>query len=174
MPGTLIAALALAWRSGRAAFAGQLLVAGATGLAPVAAAWLLRTILDRLAPGHGQSAGTLLLLAALLAGAGAVTGLLPNVGRYLAAQSGLVVQRNATADLFAAVTALRGLRRLEDPAFADRLRVAEQGADSPGQLASGFATILQATLTLTGFVVTLLILSPVIAAAVAAPPCPPW
>jgi len=167
---TLAAALALAWRSGRAAFAGQLLAALAAGLAPVAAAWLLRAILDHLTAGPGR--GSLLLLAVLLGAAGGATGLLPNVSRYLSAQSALVIQRNATADLFTAVTAMRGLRRLEDPRFQDQLRVAEQGADAPGQLASGIATIFQAALTLTGFLITLLVLSPVIAAAVVAAAVP--
>jgi ATP-binding cassette, subfamily B, bacterial len=162
---TLGAAIAVIWRVSRAAFAGQIMVAVLTGLAPVAGAWLLRTILDVLATGHGRRG--LLLLTVLLGVAGGVTTLLPNVGQYLSAQSGLLVQRHATAELFLAVTRLRGLRKLEDPQFQDRLRVAEQaGSTGPGQVVSGCISIAQSTLTLSGFLVTLLVLSPMMAAVV--------
>ncbi|HEY6313855.1 MAG TPA: ABC transporter ATP-binding protein [Streptosporangiaceae bacterium] len=136
-----------------------------TGLAPVAAAWLLRTILDVLVSGHGR--GGLVLLAVLLGLAGGVMGLLPNVGQYLSAQSGRAAQRHATAEMFTAVARLGGLRRLEDPAFQDRLRVAEQaGSSGPGQVVSGGISIVQSALTVGGFLVTLAVLNPVMATVV--------
>jgi ATP-binding cassette, subfamily B, bacterial len=161
----MIGALAMAWRASRSAFAGQLMVAMVTGLAPVAAAWLLRTILDALISGHGH--GGLLQLVVLLGVASSAMGLLPSLGQYLSAQSSRAVQRQATAGLFTAVTRLAGLRRLEDPAFQDRLRVAEQaGSSGPGQVVSSGMAIVQSALTVSGFLVTLVVLSPVLAAVV--------
>jgi ATP-binding cassette, subfamily B, bacterial len=164
---TLAAALAISWRACPAAIVGQTLVAVLIGLSPVAAAWLLRAVLDGLISGGRHDRAGLLLLAAGLAAAGAITGLLPNINQYLCAQSGRAAQREATAALFTSVTRLAGLRRLEDPAFQDRLRVAQQsGASGPGQIVTGGIGILQAALTLMGFLVTLAVLSPVMAAVV--------
>jgi ATP-binding cassette, subfamily B, bacterial len=165
-PVALVGAFTTAWRAGRAAFAGQIAEAVLTGLAPVATAWLLRAILDDLVGPRERN--PLVLLAVLLGLAAGIGGLLPNVGQYLSAQSGRAVQRTATAELFAAVARLAGLRRLEDPGFQDRLRVAEQaGSSGSSQVVSGSIAILQSGLTLGGFLMTLLLLSPVMAAVVA-------
>jgi ATP-binding cassette subfamily B protein len=69
--------------------------------------------------------------------------------------------------LFTAVGRLAGLRRLEDPGFHDRLNVAQQAASSaPGQIFSGGVNITQAAVTMAGFLITLAVLSPLIAAIV--------
>ena len=161
-------ALAIAWRTSPVAVTSQVVVAVAVGLAPVAAAWLLRAVLDGLASGHGH----LVPLAVLLSAAGAVTVLGPQLTQYLSARIGLAVHSHGTAEVFTAVTGLRGLRKLEDPVFADQLRIAQQGANAPGQLVSGVISFAQAALTVSGFLGTLLVLSPVIAAAVAAASVP--
>ena len=167
---TLIAACALVWRAGRVALVLQLAVAVVTGLAPVAAAWLLREILDGLADRHP---GDLVPLVLLLGVAGGSTALLPNVSQYLSARSGRAVERHATAELFLAVLRLDGLRRLEDPAFSDQLRVAEQtGSSGPGQVVSGGIVVLGSALTLGGFLVTLAVLSPLMTAVVLAAAVP--
>jgi ATP-binding cassette subfamily B protein len=167
---TLIAACALVWRAGRVALVLQLAVAVVTGLAPVAAAWLLREILDGLADRHP---GDLVPLVLLLGAAGGITALLPNVSQYLSARSGRAVERHATAELFLAVLRLDGLRRLEDPAFSDQLRVAEQtGSSGPGQVVSGGIVVLGSALTLGGFLVTLAVLSPLMTAVVLAAAVP--
>lgn len=65
------------------------------------------------------------------------------------------------------VTEIRGLRRLEDPAFQDQLQVAGQvGAPAPGQVVSGGIAVLQSAVTLAGFLGTLIVLSPPMAAVV--------
>lgn len=159
---TLIAALLLVWRAHRGAFAGRLAVTAATGLAPVAAAWLLRIILDLLVGGHPR--GRLLVAVILLAAAGALQAVLPSVGQYLSAQADRASQRRTTTELFSAVSRLAGLLRLEDPGYHDRLNVARQaGGSAPGQIFSGGVAIAQAGLTLSGFLVTLTVLNPVIA-----------
>src|ERR1700677_364798 len=128
--------IGMAWRTHRGAFCCLLVLAVLTGVAPILSAWLLRAILDDLVAGHGH--GHVLTLAAGLAVSGGVTAVLPSIGRYLSAQSGRSVQREATSRLFAAVTRLSGLRSLEDPAFQDKLRFAQQaGASGPGQVLSG-------------------------------------
>jgi hypothetical protein len=101
----------LVWRAHRGAFAGQLAVSVLAGLVPVAAAWLLRSILDQLAGGH-PSDHRLLVAVVLLAVAGGLQAVLPNVGAYLTAQSGRAGQRLTTSELFTAVSwlACAGLR----------------------------------------------------------------
>jgi ATP-binding cassette, subfamily B, bacterial len=161
---TLLGAGARCWRAGRAQVAVQAAAALLTGLAPVATAWLLRAILDELAAGHPRH---LVELALLLGITGAVAALLPSAERYAQAQLTRAITRTGTADLFASVTEIRGLRRLEDPAFQDRLRVAGQvGAPAPGQVVSGGIAVLQSAITLAGFLGTLAVLSPPMAAVV--------
>ena len=171
----LAAAFGLAWRAHRWALSGLLLVAVLTGLAPVAAAWLLRTILDDLTL-SGTARPHTAVLVALAAGtclAGALSGSLPAVSQYLGAQSGRAVQRRTTLELFTAVTRMAGLRRLEDPAFQDELRFAQEvGSTGPGQTVSGSLIVVQSALTLAGFIVTLAMLSPVLTAIVVAAAVP--
>ena len=138
-----------------------------TGLAPIVTAWLLRAVLDLLASGH-RGHGELVRLVVALGAASAATAVLPGVTRYLSAQAGRAVQRYATARLFTAVAAQAGLRSLEDPAFQDRLRFAQQsGSSGPGQVLSGCIAVLQAAVTLAGFLATLALLSPVMTAVLA-------
>jgi ATP-binding cassette subfamily B protein len=162
---SLIAALALTWRAHRGAFAGQLAIAVLAGLVPVAAAWLLRDILDLIVRG-GRGHG-LLIAALLLAVAGGLQAVLPNAAQYMSAQTDRACQRRTTAELFTAVDRLAGLRRIEDPSFHDRLNISLQtGGSAPAQIFTSGITIVQSALTLTGFLVTLAVLVPGIAALV--------
>lgn len=155
----------MAWRASPAALCGQVAVAVLTGLGPVASAWLLRAILDDVV---SRAGARIVPLVALLALASAVTGLLPNLASYLSAQSGRALQRATTAALFAAVGRFPGLRRLEDPAFRDRLNIAEQaGSFGSGEAVSAGISTVQSALTLSGFLATLLVLNPAMAAIVA-------
>ena len=171
LAGALAMMLAMLWRAHRGAFCGMLALAALTGLAPIASAWLLRSILDDLAAGHGH--GPVLTLALALGAAGAATAILPGISQYLSAQSSRAVQRDATSRLFTAVTRLSGLGTLEDPAFQDKLRFAQQaGASGPGQVLSGGITIASSAITLAGFLIALVVLSPVLAAIVTAAAVP--
>ena len=171
MAGTLAAAVALVWRAHRRAFAGLVAAAVLTGLAPIAAAWLLRAILDDIV-GHHTS-GYLVQLVVALGVTGVVMAALPSLSQYLSAQSGRAVERNAAARLFTAVGSLAGLRTLENPAFQDQLRFAQQaGSSGPGQVLSGSIAIVQSAITLAGFLVTLAVLSPAMTAVVAAAAVP--
>jgi ATP-binding cassette subfamily B protein len=170
MTRALTAAFVLAWRSHRSALAGRLAGTVLSGLAPVAAASLLRMILDDLASGRH---GSLVPLVIALGLTGGLMAVLTNVGQYLSAQSGRAIQAGATADLFSAVTRLAGLRRLEDPAFQDRLRLAQQaGTSGPSQVVSAVIAAGQSAITLSGFLITLVVLSPVLAIVVVAAALP--
>jgi ATP-binding cassette, subfamily B, bacterial len=147
------------WRAHRVAFAAQLLFMIATGLAPVATGWLLRAVLDAITSG-GRS-GDLPGLVVGLAACGGAVGVLPYLNQYLTAQSARAVEQLATTELFGAVSRLEGLRRLEDPAFLDRLNMAQRVAISgPGQAFNSAIGVVQSALTLTGFLAALLVLSP--------------
>ena len=126
--------------------AGWLLTTIVAGIAPVAAAWLMRLVLDALATGARQREPVGLILAlALASGAQAV---LPYLSQYLGAQSGRTVQRRASTELMTAVAGLAGLRRLEDPGYRDRLSLAEQvGQAGPGQVVMSLANIVQGAVT---------------------------
>src|SRR6266851_4841650 len=159
---TLLSAGVRCWHAGRAQVAVQAAAALLAGLAPVATAWLLRAILDELAVGHPRH---VVELALLLGVVGAVAALLPSAERYAQAQLTRAITRTGTAELFASVTEIRGLHSLEDPAFQDRLRVAGQvGATAPGQVTIGGIGAIRAVITLGGFLGTLAVLSPPVAA----------
>jgi ATP-binding cassette subfamily B protein len=171
LAGALATMIAMSWRAHRGAFCGMLALAAVAGLAPIASAWLLRAILDDLAADHGH--GQLLRLALALGVAGAATAVLPGISQYLSAQSSRAVTRDATSRLFTAVTRLSGLATLEDPAFQDTLRFAQQaGASGPGQVLTGGISIVQSAITLAGFLIALVVLSPALAAIVTAAAVP--
>ena len=84
--------------------------------------------------------------------ASAVLEVLPSFGQYLAAQSGRAIERLATTELFGSVGRLAGLRRLEDPAFLDRLNMAQRVSTSaPAQVFTSISGAVQSALTVTGF-----------------------
>jgi ATP-binding cassette subfamily B protein len=161
----------MAWRSHPAVFATRLALTAVAGLVPVAAAWLLRTILDTLASPHPR-AGLVPLIVAL-AVTGGLSGVLPNVSQYLSARSGRAFQRHATIELFTAVARMAGLRRLEDPGFQNQVSIAQQaGRSGPGMIMSNGAGIVSSALTLAGFLIALTVLSPLLAGIVVAATIP--
>ncbi|MEU1054274.1 ABC transporter ATP-binding protein [Streptomyces sp. NPDC005876] len=129
------------------------------GLLPVVIAWLTKLVLDQLA--GGAALGTLTGLGAGLALCGLVAGVTPQVTRYLRAaidrEAGLVAQDR----LFTAVEGFAGLGWFEDPRFLDRLRLAQQSAGTAPALAvDGVLGMVRAAFTITGFLGSLLLLSP--------------
>ena len=150
----LRAAVVLPWRANRGIFAGQLLITVTAGLAPVAAAWLLRSIMDSLT-GSGHPAD-LPALAVALAAAGGVQGVLTALGQYLAAQSGRAVERHATAELFAAVGRLAGSAQARGSRLPGPARMAQRASTSgPGAgLRPAPSVSSQPALTVSGFLVS--------------------
>ncbi|WP_338071266.1 ABC transporter ATP-binding protein [Actinomadura bangladeshensis] len=138
-----------------------MLLAVLTGLAPVAMAWLTKLVLDALAGDGDRSA--LPGLAAGLAACGLCVIVLPHASTYAQAQLRRAVRALVVDRLFRAVNSHAGLRRLEDPAFQDTLRLAhESSQNAPDRLILGSLTIAQSIITMSGFVGTLLVINPLL------------
>ncbi|MEV4415376.1 ABC transporter ATP-binding protein [Catellatospora sp. NPDC049609] len=141
-------------------------LAVAGSLVPVAAAWLMKGVLDRLAAGAGSWSAVAVAATGL-----AVTGLAgavqPHLSTYLQGEFGRRTSLLAQDRLYRAVNGYGGLGRFEDAAFLNRLRLAQQcGQDSPGQIMGSTLGLLRALTTTAGFLVSLLLISPGIAALV--------
>ncbi|QYN36991.1 ABC transporter ATP-binding protein/permease [Pseudonocardia sp. DSM 110487] len=157
---SLPTALALMWRAGRVQAITLAVASVATGAAPVATAWLVKVLVDRLTVADGAF-GPLLAPAAGLAATTFVTLLLPALATYLRAELERRVNVLVQRRLFETVNAVPGLRQFEDPAFHNELELAQQGGESapPAVLSVGIA-VVQGSVTLVGFVASLLVLSP--------------
>jgi ATP-binding cassette, subfamily B, bacterial len=163
--GAVADALALAWRAGRHLMLTQAVVALLGAVLPVGVAWLTKDVLDEIARPGGHDG--LLALGAVLAVAGLLVGVLPHVERYARQESQRRTGLLAQDRLFAAVERFVGLSRFEDPAFLDRLRLANQaGGTAPGAVSTGALGVGRGTLTSLGFLASLLAINPWLAAAV--------
>ncbi|MEV4061882.1 ABC transporter ATP-binding protein [Nonomuraea dietziae] len=155
-------AMSLTWRSAPGGVSGYVFVTLAEAAAPIATAWMTKSVIDRLAAPEGEVTG----LALGLAASGLAAAALPGIARYLRVQTGRRARVVATDRLFAAAERQIGLRRFEDPVFLDRLRLAQESAGATGDLVSGVCGSLHGVLSLVGFVASLLILSPAMTALV--------
>ncbi|MFB6714177.1 ABC transporter ATP-binding protein [Streptomyces sp. NPDC056358] len=154
-----VAAGALAVRAAPMTLALHVVVALVGGAQPVVIAWLTKLVLDDVAA--GARVATLLPLAASLGAAGLVAAVLPQLTQYLRAEFNRAVGLLAQDRLFGAVDRLVGLAQFEDPRFLDRVRLArDAGGSGPGQVVDGTLGLLQAVVTITGFLASLLLLSP--------------
>ena len=159
-------ALALAARSRPWTVVLHVVLTVLAGTVPVAAAWLTKLVLDRLRAGDQPSA--FLAPVAGLALAGLVAAVAGDVMRYLGAEVDRGVRVTGQDQLFDAVDRHTGLARFEDPAFLDRLQLAQgPGRAAPGQVYRAGLAIVQGAVTLVGFVVALLAISPVMTLLVA-------
>ncbi|WP_203858592.1 ABC transporter ATP-binding protein [Plantactinospora mayteni] len=172
MVGHARTAAALALRAAPWILVGLLALAVATGLMPVAVAWLTRLVLDGLILSRAEA--VLVWLTVALAAAGIAVVILPRLIRYAEAELGRRVRVHAVDRLYRAVNErLRGLAKLEDPTFHTRLQLAQQaGGTGPGDLLTNATGIGRNALTAVGFLATLWLMNPwlVVAVAVAAVP----
>jgi len=164
-------ALVLAVRAAPAATAAYLALTLAAGVSPVAVAWLVRLLFDRLTA--GTPPGGLLPLVLGIAALGVGTGAIPVVRDWV---RGILTRRIAfvAADrLYRAVNRIDGIGQMEQPAFRDQLRMAQQGGRAgPGQLLDAMLVMGQSALTVAGFLGTLLTLGPAVAVLVIAAAIP--
>jgi ATP-binding cassette, subfamily B, bacterial len=164
----LVRALGLAWRAGRIHLLGYgaltLLEAGI----PVATAWLTKYALNAIVdPALGIS--VLVAAGVGLAVAGVASSASSHASSYLTAELGRRVGLLAQDRLFRAAERFIGLRRFEDPVFLDRLNLAQQaGGSTPSQVVGGAFGIGSSSVTVVGFIGSLLVVSPLLAAAVLA------
>ncbi|MFF3781778.1 ABC transporter ATP-binding protein [Streptomyces sp. NPDC001933] len=159
----LTAVLALTLRSCPGALAVRVAAVVVAGTAPVAASWLLKYVVDSLAADGFRAADLnraavgIGLLTVLLAAASAVSSYAD--GRIRRATS-----TRAQSDLLTAVNRLSGLSRLEQPAFHDRVQLAIQSAQGAERLVGAVLQGAQGALTLVGFLGSVLLISPTLAA----------
>jgi ATP-binding cassette, subfamily B, bacterial len=128
---------------------------------PVVAAWALKLLLDELARGSDAAGGRLVAAVAVIAGAGLLGAAAAHIGGYLDGVLRRALRLTVQERLFARVNALEGLAPFEDPAFLDRLRLAEQaGERAPDEVVTASVTALRSLVQAGGFVATLLIVWP--------------
>ncbi|MEU9606530.1 ABC transporter ATP-binding protein [Streptomyces sp. NPDC048057] len=158
------AALWTAWRLAFAAAPGTfssyvVITTVVGGVLPVAAAWLTKLILDGLSSPTPAWHPMWSALGFALTGVVLVVG--PQGAEYLRTELDRAVGLRAQDQLYRAVERFVGLARFEDPAFLDRLRLAEQaGRGMPLQAVDGLLRIGQSALVLAGFLASLWTLSP--------------
>ncbi|WP_225994103.1 ABC transporter ATP-binding protein [Actinomadura rudentiformis] len=155
----LISVIALSARAAPLHFAAYVVLAVVAGAGPVAVAWLTKLIIDGLV--QGQRTGTLVGYTFGLGLAGLSAAVIPHLTRYLRAELDRQVGLVAQDRLLTAVNGFTGLARFEDPAFLDRLRLAQQSAaTSPNQTVEGLLALVQAVITIVGFLGAMLVISP--------------
>lgn len=162
-----VEAVWLAVRGAPGAVALSVVTSLAAGTVPVITAWLVKILLDRMAHPASGEMGNLAAPLAGIAACGIVVAVLPHLTQFAANELARRLRITTQDRLFTAVGNLPGLARLEDPAFYDRLMLAQQtGNDCPARVLTGLLQLVQATLTLGGFLGTLLVLAPTMAAVV--------
>lgn len=153
-------ALTMAWRAGAVWAVSIAAVTAVSSGVPVAVAWLTKLVLDRLAGGPGALPDVLGPALALMA-LGLVAGVQPSVRRFAGNELDRRISLLAQDRLYTAVSRLSGLARFEDPVFIDRLRLATQaGGSTPGQVLNAVFAVAGGLITLAGFLVSLLTISP--------------
>jgi ATP-binding cassette subfamily B protein len=162
------AAARLLWRSGPARLLGLVAMTAAAATAPIATAWLTKLVLDRLVERTGAVGG----LAVALVLTGLAVAALPVVVHYVRAQIGRAASTVATDRLFAALGRQVGLRTFENPAYQDRLRLAQESCGRMPEIVDGVGGTLSGTLSLAGFLGSLLLLSPAMTGVVLAAAIP--
>ncbi|WNE97980.1 ABC transporter ATP-binding protein [Streptomyces luomodiensis] len=155
-----LCATAAPWAS-----AGYAAITLVSGLVPVLVAWMTKLLIDGLT--HHAEIRTLLGPALGYVLAATVVGLGPLAARYLRGVVDREVGLLSQDRLFTAVGRHPGLGRLEQPAFLDRLRVAQEvGKTVAGQLADAALAAGKSLVTVAGFLVSLVALSPLMAVVV--------
>ncbi|MEV4183271.1 ABC transporter ATP-binding protein [Streptosporangium canum] len=154
----------LAWRSASGWATAIVGIAAVSALIPVSTAWLTKLLLDRLS--LGSDLATVILLAAALALLGLLTAVCSATRRYCDAELARRTSLFAQDTIYRAVNRMPGLAKFEDPKFIDRLRIAAQtGGTTPSQVFQAVLGLATGVLTIGGFLVSLLVINPVMAVA---------
>jgi ATP-binding cassette, subfamily B, bacterial len=170
---TLVTALGLPWRCAPFLAMVQFTAMIVTGLIPVAAADLTAALIDRLGaarPGTTAAAGWLTVAIVAVTAGGA---LLQHTNRYASRELTRRIGVRTQHELYEAALARDGLAQLEDPAFHNRIRLAQQAASAgPQQLVTTVLGIVQSAITTGGFLVSLASFAPTPAALLVASAVP--
>lgn len=154
------AALALPFRATPVVATVTLVLTVLAGAAPASGAWLTMLLVDELTSGKATTGR-----AALLAVASALVGGVAIALLYLCGHLGEVVHQRVAltveSRLFQRIATLPGLRKIEDPAFHDRLRLAEQAAqEAPGTISQFTQELIRSVVLLASFTGALLVVWP--------------
>jgi len=127
-----------------------------SGIAPIAVAVLMRALLNGLTSPHHVRVELLLAIAAAM---GVVALGLSAFSQYISYANSRLGRASAVltqGTLFRAVNAAPGLSQFEDPAFYDRLRIAQYvGQFAPAQLLQICLQVVQSGILFVGFLVTI-------------------
>ncbi|MDT7782876.1 MAG: ATP-binding cassette, subfamily bacterial, partial [Pseudonocardiales bacterium] len=155
-----LAALALPFRATPLVAGVTLVLTVFAGAAPACGAWLTMLLVDSLTSGTASPGR-----AAFLAVSSALVGGLAIALLYVGGHLGEVVQQRVAVTvesrLFQRIATLPGLRQIEDPAFHDRLRLAEQAAqEAPGTISQFTQEVVRSVVLLASFTGALLVVWP--------------
>lgn len=159
-----------AWRANRGCFTGIILLNLLQGAIPLAAAWLMKLIVELLVNSFQNGdksmiSRQLVLLLALQAIFLAISRLSPLFNGYLASELGRDLALGIQTAIHRKVNSFVGLQYLETPGFHDAIRLATLGAHSgPLQTIYIHSSLLQNTITLIGFLTILISFSPLLTA----------
>jgi ATP-binding cassette subfamily B protein len=162
--GWLRAALALQWRAAPIASCVAAALTVLTGSLAAGGAWLTKRLLDELARGAAadRELATLLVIGAA-ASAGVVMAVL-HLHHFLDRRIQRAITGAAEHALFVHVGRLGSLATFEDPAFHDRLRLAEQASQEAPQHVAGVVQLaIQTAVTLSTLTGVVVAVSPVVA-----------
>ncbi|MEU6407358.1 ABC transporter ATP-binding protein [Microbispora sp. NPDC046933] len=156
----VVTALGMAWRASRGLTTAFAALSTLMAALPVTTAWCTKLVLDEIAGGRPRI-GVTAALGVALAGCGVLTALGPQIVQYVRDESGRRVGLVAQDRLFRATERFVGLARFEDPAFLDRIRMAQQyGGATPGMVVSAALGTARTVMTGAGFLVSLVTISP--------------
>ncbi|MGW4961748.1 ABC transporter ATP-binding protein [Nonomuraea sp. NPDC004186] len=155
----------LCWRAGPVLAVCQLVATVLAGLLPSATVWATKTLVDGLATGRPER---VLTPVAGLVVLGLVAGVLPQLTGYLRGETDRRLDLLLQDRLYTRVNTFHGLSRFENPVFLDELRMAAQATgNAMGPITSGLFDLGRNVIALTGLLVALAVLSPLMAGLVA-------
>ncbi len=156
----IVRAVELSWRAAWLALVITVICTLVLAVVPVAVALLTKSVVDGLTQ-PGLTVAMILPTSVGLVLTGLLSAVLPRVTSYvrgISDQSAGVLSQDR---LFRSVERFTGLARFEDPGFLDRLRLAQQStAQTPGQIVHGVLETSAGVVTLSGFLGSLVVLSP--------------
>ena len=164
-------AASVVWSASPALVGGLAVVSLAAGLIPPATAWLQRDLLDALVPlsragrAHPWLSGhSLLLLVVALGMLGVAAAIVPQGQQYIQATMRRAVGLVLSDRAYRAVSSWPGIARFESPTFADKLQLTSQLSQATASsLITSTLGCGQALITAVTFMVTLVVINPVLA-----------
>lgn len=154
----------LVWDAHASAALAALVSTAALGAVPVVTAWVTKLLVDRLAASRGVVGP---LFVGLVVGSLVAAAALRHFGeawiRYLEAQLGRRVSRLTQDRLFTKINSFAGSSWFERPQLQDQMQLAQQAGQVAPQLVAIMAGVMQQSVTIAGFVVVVVAISPLLA-----------